>query len=320
MIRTMAITKDRRLLTNVAIEEVRIAEVNDEWEWVWVDFDQPTSDEGSLLAQHFHFHPLTIEDCFHLLQRPKMDHYDNYHFFILHALNADTQEPEEVNMYVGDRWIVTFHFSKRPELDEAWQRIEGNPKLWEQSTIFCMHLILDKLVDEYFPCVYAVEDRLLELENNDEKQPVNNLMDQVFTIRGQLNRLRRTVLPMRELLYRIINSDKIQGVQERFLYFTDVHDHLLKLSEIIESNREMSSDMRDSYMSLNANRMNSIMKTLTVITTIFMPLTFIVGIYGMNFGYMPELTWKPGYFVVLGAMGLIGLGMYGWFRRKGWFD
>jgi magnesium transporter len=122
------------------------------------------------------------------------------------------------------------------------------------------------------------------------------------------------------LLYRMINSDKIPGVKEQNIYYTDIYDHLLKLTEMIESNREMTADLRDSYNSLRSNRMNSIMKTLTVITTIFMPLTFIAGVYGMNFVNMPELQWAGGYYLIIGVMVVLGLGMYLWFRRKGWFD
>jgi magnesium transporter len=122
------------------------------------------------------------------------------------------------------------------------------------------------------------------------------------------------------MLYRVINSDKIPGVQQHIAYYKDIHDHLLKLTDMIESNREMTADLRDSYDSIRSSRMNMIMKTLTVITTIFMPLTFIVGVYGMNFHYMPELGWHWGYFTVLGLMAALGVGMYVWFRRKGWFD
>lgn len=125
---------------------------------------------------------------------------------------------------------------------------------------------------------------------------------------------------MRDLLYRTINSERIEGVKNHLFYFTDVCDHLLKLSELIESDREITADIRDSYASFNSNRMNSIMKTLTVITTIFMPLTFVAGIYGMNFDNMPELHWQWGYFIVLGLLFSLGFGMYLWFRRKGWFD
>jgi magnesium transporter len=125
---------------------------------------------------------------------------------------------------------------------------------------------------------------------------------------------------MYELLYQAINSERIEGIKDHLVYFTDAYDHLLKLSEMIESNREITADICDSYISINSNRMNTIMKTLAVITTIFMPLTFIVGIYGMKFDHMPELHWQWGYFIVLGILFSIGIGMYLGFRRKGWLD
>jgi magnesium transporter len=121
-------------------------------------------------------------------------------------------------------------------------------------------------------------------------------------------------------LYRVVNSHRIEGLNEQLVYFSDIYDHLLKLSEMIDSNRDMTADFRDSYVSFHSDRMNSIMKTLTVITTIFMPLTFIAGVYGMNFGNMPELSWYYGYFMAIGLMLFIGVGLYAWFRRKGWFD
>ena len=124
---------------------------------------------------------------------------------------------------------------------------------------------------------------------------------------------------MRDLLYKVINTDKINGVKEHLYYFTDIYDHLLKLSEMIESNRDVTADMRESYDSINSYRMNTIMKTLTVMTSIFIPLTFIANIYGMNFEYIPELKWHWGYFGALGAMVAIGLGMIVWLWRKGWF-
>ncbi|GAB7387092.1 hypothetical protein BSNK01_09280 [Bacillaceae bacterium] len=133
-------------------------------------------------------------------------------------------------------------------------------------------------------------------------------------------KLRREIDSSRDLLFHILNSERLNGFAEYREYFTDIHDHLLKLSEMIESSREITSDMRDSYLSINSDRMNTIMMTLTVITTIFIPLTFIAGIYGMNFEYMPELKWRYGYFMVLGIMAILGTGMFFWFKRRGWFD
>lgn len=316
MLRICAVTHDSDLLTDIGLDRLDDPDIA----WYWVDFNQPTEQEAKLLESHFRFHPLAIEDCYHLLQRPKVDHYETVHFFVLHALNPHKLSAQEVDMFLGSRFLVTFHFGQQPELDEAWLRMQEQPSCREKGHLYAAYLVMDKLVDEYFPAVYELEDQLLGIEARSRKRSVQQMMDDIFEIRGRLLKLRRTIVPMRDLLYRVVNSERIEGVKEHLFYFTDVYDHLLKLAEMIESNRDMTADMRDSYISMNSNRMNTIMKTLTVITTIFMPLTFIAGIYGMNFDYMPELKWHGGYFFILGIMLAIGAGMFWWFKRKGWFD
>lgn len=317
MIRVLAVTEKSELRRDITLEELKYIQAK----WYWVDFNEPSPEEALLLEEYFHFHPLAVEDCLHhLLQRPKVDHYENTHFFVLHSLHPHTFAAEEVDLFWGDNFIVTFHLNPSKEIDDAWNRIAEKQQLSEAGHVYAAHLVIDKLVDQYFPAAYQLEDQLSDIESNEGKNSIQNVMDDIFEIRSKLLKLRKTILPMRELMYRIINSERIEGVKTHLLYFTDIYDHLLKLSEMIESNREMTADMRDSYMSLNSNRMNTIMKTLTVITTIFMPLTFIVGIYGMNFDNMPELHWQWGYFIVLGVLVGGGIGMYAWFKRKGWFD
>ena len=317
MIRVLAVTDQLELRRDITLEELKHIQAK----WYWVDFNEPSTEEALLLEQYFHFHPLAVEDCLHhLLQRPKVDHYENTHFFVLHSLHPHTFAAEEVDLFWGDNFIVTFHLNPSQEIDDAWNRIAENQQLFEAGHVYAAHLVIDKLVDQYFPAAYQLEDQLSDIESKEGKDSIQSVMDDIFEIRSKLLKLRKTILPMRELMYRIINSERIEGVKTNMLYFTDIYDHLLKLSEMIESNREMTADMRDSYMSLNSNRMNTIMKTLTVITTIFMPLTFIVGIYGMNFDNMPELHWQWGYFIVLAVLVGGGIGMYAWFKRKGWFD
>ncbi len=316
MLRTFAVTNGLEMINDVPLKELTNASIK----WFWVDFNEPTEEEALLLEQHFRFHPLAVEDCLHLLQRPKLDHYDDIHFFVLHAMNQKTFAVEEIDLFWGKNFIVTFHLKPSGELDDAWNRIAEQKKLLEKGHIFTAYLVIDKLVDQYFPSVYQLDDQISEIETNHRKDSIQGLMNDIFDIRSKLLELRRTIIPMRDLLNRIINSERIEGIKEHLFYFTDVYDHLLRLSELIESNRELTADIRESYISLNSNRMNTIMKTLTVITTIFMPLTFFVGIYGMNFDNMPELHWKWGYFIVLGILFGIGLGMYFWFKRKGWFD
>jgi magnesium transporter len=317
LLRIIAVTEDQEMLEDIPLQSLMDSNIK----WFWVDFDCPTDDEFKLLDSYFHFHPLAIEDCMHILQRPKVDHFEDTHFFVTHSIHHDTLMAEEIDFFLGPRGIVTLHLSASQEIDEAWRRIQDPSIRKFKDHNYVAYLIMDKLVDNYFPTLYSIEDQLNELEVEGERYvDIQKKTAEVYDIRADLLRLRRTVIPMRDLLYRLISSDKIPGVKDQHAYFTDIHDHLLKLTEMIESNREMTADLRDSYDSLRSNRMNAIMKTLTVITTIFMPLTFIAGVYGMNFVNIPELKWHWGYFIVIGVMLSLGIGMYLWFKRKGWFD
>lgn len=312
MIRTLAVTTEIKLMNDVPLTRLSDSDIL----WFWVDFESPTEEESLLLKNHFNFHPLAIEDCLHLLQRPKLDYYEGYDFFVLHDINQNTLAPEEIDIFLGTNFIVSFHFLQSLEMDLVRQKLHSDKMNLEKGSKFVFYQIMDKIVDEYFPSLYRIEDSLNELEAQDADE---NLIEEVYTIRSQLLKLRRTIFPMRELLYRILNSERVIIPKEDRVYFMDIYDHLLKLSEMIESNREMTADIRDSYISINSNRMNAIMKTLTVMTSVFIPLTFIASIYGMNFEYMPELSYRWSYFVVLAIMFVVGSSMIIWLWRKGWF-
>ena len=316
MIRTLTITKDMKLKSNVPVELLSQEEVS----WFWVDFEKPCESELALLSKYFHFHPLAIEDCLQTLQRPKLDYYEGYNFFTFNALNQKNLEAEEIGIFVGNNYIVSIHINWLSEIDECWQKVISSESSWDRGPTFVMYSIMDKIVDQYFPAIYKIEDHLDKLDNNVKGKSVRILMNEVFDIRGDLLELRRTVNSMRDLLYRVLNSERLNGFKEYRLYFSDIYDHLLKLSDMIESNRDITSDMRDSYLSISSNRMNTNMMMLTVISTIFMPLTFIAGVYGMNFDFMPELRWEYGYFIIVGIMVTIGVAMFFWFKRKGWFN
>ncbi len=317
MIDILAVTIEGNILNDLKLEQLN----EDDILWYWVDFSSPSDEEVSLLDSHFNFHHLAIEDCQHLLQRPKLDYYDNCNFFVLHVLNKKTLSPEEIDLFIGKNFIVSFHLQETREIPEARQQLVSNmDKVWDEGHIYAAYLIMDKIVDRYFPVVYKLEDKLNELDNMAAGRWSRNLIEQLFDIREELIKLRRTVNAMRDLLYRILNSTHLKAFKTNQVYFTDIYDHLLKLSDMIEANRDITADIRDSYISINSDRMNTIMTVLTIMTAIFAPLTFIVGIYGMNFENMPELTWQYGYFLILGLMLLIGFGMFLWFKKKGWFD
>lgn len=205
------------------------------------------------------------------------------------------------------------------ELDQARERIIQNPKGWDRGPMHATYNIVDQVVDAYFPIVYKIEDYLNEVDDKLSSNMHHLSMNQVFDLRSDLLRLRRTIIPMRDLLYRVMNSERINLQQTERAYFGDIYDHLLRLAEMIESNREITADIRDSQVSINSSQMNRIMMILTIVSTIFIPLTFIVGVYGMNFRYMPELEWHYGYLAVIVLMIVITVSMIAWFKYKGWF-
>lgn len=316
MIRTFGFKKDSEPYVNFDLNSLSTYDL----EWYWLDLDDPMDFEIDFLRNHLKFHPLAIEDSIFSLNKPKLDYYEGYNFFILNALREGTLDLVEMTMFVGQNYIVSFHTDIIPEVDEAWERVIKDRDHSDKDPTFVAYQIMDKIVDRYFPAFYKVEEKLDALESNINKNSVHKIIDEVFEIRGELLKLRKVIFSMRDLLYRILNSERLPDFAKRKIYFSDIHDHLLKLADMVESSREVTADLRDSYLSVNSNRMNTNMMVLTVITTIFIPLTFLAGVYGMNFENMPELKWDYGYFMTLGIMVFIGTSMFLWFKRKGWFD
>ena len=317
MINIIGVTEDNKLSLRSSLADVNL----EEYKWYWADFNQPTEEEMQDLAGRFHFHPLAVEDCVQKLQRPKLDYYEDHTFFVTHIIRDEEEDliQEELNLFVGHRFVVTFHHMPVLEVSQVWNWMLGHKQieLWDPFYVF--YQILDKTVDNYFPVMYRIEDELDRIEGNTGNKSMECLMNELFTVRQRLLKLRHTVNPMRDLLYRMLNSHHLNGVKKRREYFSDIYDHLLKLSEMLMANREVTADIRDSYLSLNSHQTNNIMKVLTIITSIFAPLTFIAGIYGMNFAFMPELAWHYGYFFSLFLMVAVGIFMYLWFKKKGWF-
>lgn len=312
MIRTIAII-DQKVILNPPFRQ--LAEMQPDW--FWVDFNSPTPGETNLLRSFFDFHPLAVEDCVNALQRPKVEFYEEHLFYVVHALDQKTLEATEVDIFTTKNSVVTFHKANVPEIDFVWNYLRGLETVpSELGKNELVHKLMDKLVDMYFPIMHELEERVISIESNEDDE-APKLINQIFDIRGDLLTLRKTVVPMRELLYRMLESKRVGLDADERSYFHDIYDHLLRLTDMMTSAREMTSDIRDNYISLNSYRMNNIMKTLTVITTIFMPLTFIAGLYGMNFVNMPELQTENGYFYVLGFMVLLGIVMSIWFKKKG---
>jgi magnesium transporter len=317
VINILAIKHDNQIESDITIYQADFSQ----YKWWWVDFYQPTEEEVGHLADTFHFHPLAIEDCIHIPQRPKLDYYEDYTFYVTHMVREEQYEitKGELSFFIGENFIVTFHQMPAPEITQVWNSLLQEADSEKCKTLEVFHKLLDLIVDNYFPIIYKIEDVLDKIEDNPDKKSMNDLLFELFEIRMMLLKLRHTVDPMRDLLYRMLNSSRLIGFADRKAYFSDIYDHLLKLSDMVTANREVTADIRDSYLSLNSHLTNNVMKFLTIMTSIFAPLTFIAGVYGMNFEYMPELAWEYGYYFSLGFMAVISLLMYLWFKRKGWF-
>ena len=314
MIRTIACTEENELIFDFPLHDFQ----SQDFKWYWIDFDQPNHVEEKLLDSLFHFHPIAIDDCLHHLQRPKLSHFGDYTFFILHSIRQKDLKPEELTMFLGHNYIVTFHYTKSQAVEIAREIICRNLDSQQQGPLFLAHQIIDNIVDDYFPILYTLEERLNEIEEQLSPSTVHLSMDTVFAVRGDLLRLRRTIIPMQELLYRLLGSEQLELSPSQRAYFSDIHDNLLHLVASLEINREITADIRDSQLSINSNQMNRIMMILTIVSSVFIPLTFIAGLYGMNFVFMPELQWRYGYAIVVGVMLAIGMAMLLWFKRKGW--
>lgn len=294
-------------------------DITEKTKWIWVDLNEPTNQESEVLDNYFDFHPLAIEDAMLVQQRPKLKQYDGYQFIVLHALDLKTLESEELDIFIGNDYIVTFHKERFEEIDAVNRKIKKNTETFNEPKDILLN-ILDDIADNYFPFIYDIEDKVFNFEDRHNIDiSTKTLIDDTFDLRQELLLIKRTVQPMRDLVYRMREGTVMQLNEQQLLYITHINDHLMKQMEMVDSSREMTSDIRDNYISLNSFKMNNIMKILTIYSVVFMPLTLIAGIYGMNFTNMPELGWKDGYFVVLAIMLLIAVVMLVVFKKKKWF-
>ncbi|SET58719.1 magnesium transporter [Oceanobacillus limi] len=277
MIQIMAVTSDNKPITTSLLEDFH----PDDFSWYWIDFNKPTNQEIELLKKQLRFHPLAIEDCINSLQRPKLDFYDDFYYVVTHTIGSEEFNEHEVNFFIGENFIVTFHYEDLHEVNYVWNELLQTESIrnWDIYRVF--YEILDKIVDKFFPVIHEIEDAIKEVEDNPENKSMEVLLDRLFDLRHQLLDLRHTINPIRDLLYRIINSHHLEEVLQHKEYFIDIYDHLLKISEMINSNREITNDIRNNFISINSYQQNKVIQILTVITSIFSPLTFIAGIYGM---------------------------------------
>lgn len=327
VIRLMAYGPDRFLERDIAhVDELR--DFLGHWPVCWVNVDG-LGDALTLerLAALFQLHPLAMEDVVNTHQRAKVDQFGELTFIVTHMVElSDHFESEQVSLFLGPNFVITFQ--ERPGwdcLEPVRDRIRKQAmRVRESGPGYLAYAILDAVIDHYFPVLEAYGERLETLEDRIVGHPDRSVVAEVHSVKRELLYLRRAIWPQREALNTLVRDEIPHINAETRLYLRDVYDHAVRLIDLVETYREVCSDLMDLYLSSISNRMNEIMKVLTVISTIFIPLTFIVGIYGMNFNTqvspwnMPELNWYLGYPLCLALMAVITVGQFMFFRRKGW--
>lgn len=290
----------------------------------WINIDGISNvDVIEKIDSHFGIHPLVLEDVVNTEQRPKMEDYGDYLFIVLKMIyfDATTKDmmAEQVSILLGSNYVISFQEKEGDVFNVIRERIrQGKGRVRKMGADYLAYSLIDAIVDNYFSILEAqgqdiedIEDAIMEGEDSDLPRKIHQLKREMIFLRRQIWPLRELISGLRRIESKIIKKATL-------FYLNDVYDHTIQIIDTIESLRDMVSGLHDIYLSTISNKMNEIMKVLTIIATIFIPLTFLAGIYGMNFEFMPELKWRWGYFALLGIMLCAGLSMLFYFKRKKW--
>ncbi|WP_111307389.1 magnesium/cobalt transporter CorA [Confluentibacter sediminis] len=275
------------------------------------------------LGNHFNLHPLVLEDIVSISQRPKIDEYDDYLFVVLKMLYHDKEEniiSEQISFILGKNYVLSFQEADGDVFDAVRDRIrQGKGRVRTMQADYLLYILMDAIVDQYFSIIETLGDKIEDYETRiflgDVDESINK---DIQDLKREVLRVRRAIFPLREVINRIEKHESPLILKKTKTYYRDIYDHLIQVTENIDIYREMIWSLMDMYMTTISNKMNEVMKVLTIMASIFIPLTFIAGIYGMNFDYIPELHYKYSYFILWGVMILLFVGMLIYFKRKKW--
>ncbi len=275
------------------------------------------------LGKHFELHPLVMEDIVHTGQRPKMEDYENTLFIVLKMLRynegSEQIDEEQVSFILGPNWVISFQEKEGDVFDPLRDRIRNSKgRIRKMGADYLAYALVDAIVDNYFILLEKLGDRVEALGEKLLVHPGPKALQEIHALKRELLFLRKSVWPLREVISGLQRGESALFEEHTLIYLRDVYDHTIQVIDTVETFRDMTSGMLDIYLSSLSNKMNEVMKVLTIIATIFIPLSFFAGLYGMNFAFMPELEWRFGYFAALGLMALIAGGMLLYFKRKKW--
>ena len=295
---------------------------------LWVDFTSEPPETCLPILESFGFHPLAIDDALQETHVPKLDDWGNYLYIALNYMNVTEShnawetEIDELDVFLGQNYIVTHHDYPVNAIEETWAACDRDQRNIQDGADHILYKITDNLVAGYMPTVEKIDAAIDQIEDQVFDRPTPRTLERLFALKRVLLALRRIVLPQREVLNKLARDDyKVIDPKDR-IFFRDIYDHLVRLHDLNESLRDLVGGALDTYLSVVNNRMNEIMKTLTIITVLFMPLTFLTGYFGMNFfeplGNLKNWTTDPFFYLTLAIIFIMPIGMYLWMRRRSW--
>jgi magnesium transporter len=291
-------------------------------EFFWLDLDRPTTNDFQILRDVFKFHPLAIEDSEQFSQRAKFDEYDDFVFVVVYGATPDDDRLVEVHCFYSERFLITVHHDDCPAFAEIRRRYQQREKHIEQPALL-LYRVIDGLVDSFFPVLAAFDDRIDKLEDAIFLKADDDQLQEIFKMKRLLVGMRKGVSPQRDTFARLgVGIAELPGFEkEDERYFRDIYDHLIRISDLIDSYRDLLTGAMDVHLSTVSNRLNSVMKQLTIIATVFLPLTWLTGFFGQNFGFMVDEIGRWQMFVGLGVVSelLVLVALLLFFKRRGWF-
>jgi magnesium transporter len=320
--------KDGKAMSEITdLNQVR-AILEDKEALIWVDLFLDTPEESRrILTEVFEFHPLSVDDALVEIHVPKIDDWGSYLYMSLVAVDPqqpldDIDKSIELDVFIGANYIVTYHQETLTSIDLVWHNLLRNESHLQRGSKYILYQVIDELANGYMEMIDYLDMQVEEIESTVIAKPDRKTLEEIFIIKRSLLNLRRIIAPQREVLNKLSRGDFEIVSQKERMYFRDVYDHLVRVHEIIDSLREMVGGVLDIYLSVVNNQLNSIMKTLTIITTLFMPLSFLAGFFGMNFfptsSLFRQWTGTASFGVVIAIMVGLPLGMFLWMRRRDW--
>lgn len=295
---------------------------------LWVDFMSEPEQIAEPILRSFNFHPLAIDDALQETHTPKIDDWGDYIYIVLNVMNYKQEhgvfesEIDELDIFLGKNFVVTFHDQIISAVEDAWSACQRDTRHLHDGPDHLLYRIADSLVNSYMPLVEQIDNQLDQIEDHVFESPSRATLEQIFALKRILQSMRRIILPQREVLNKLARDDyRVIDPKDR-IFFRDIYDHLVRLHDINESLRDLVTGVMDTYLSVVNNRMNEVMKTLAIITTLFMPITFVTGFFGMNFfepvANLVGWTTRQVFEITVGIMLGLPIIMYLWMRRRTW--